>query len=128
MKHWIWPACTILSFSCASAPPKKPPASQAFSITCASGARAASADPFTPNSITVLVRAPGGSPAAGVTVRFRQGGQDVAQGVTDGAGLHQGILEPGAYAVQVEAEGRALAAEGIILEKGCAVSLTLARP
>ena len=128
MKHWIWPVCGTLFFSCASAPPKKPPAPQALSTTCASDARAASAGPFTPNSITVLVRAPGGAPAAGVTVRFRQGNQEVAQGVTDGAGVYQGVLEPGGYAVQVEADGRALAAEGVILEKGCAVSLTLARP
>jgi len=127
MKHWIWPACAVLSLSCASAPPKKPPASQALSTTCASDARAATGS-FTPNSISVVVRGPSGTPAAGVTVRFSLSRQEVAQGVTDAAGLHQGVLEPGVYAVQVESEGRALAVEGISLERGCAVSLTLARP
>ncbi len=110
------------------APPKKTPAPRALSITCASDAQRPGASPLIPNTITVLVRTPEGTPAAGTTVRFRQAGQDVAQGVTDASGSYQSTLPPGGYTVQVEAEGRALAAEGIRLDEGCAVNLALVRP
>jgi hypothetical protein len=128
MKHWIWPVCAALSLSCASAPRKRPVASQGMSVTCANEARTAAAGAFTPNSITVLVRAPDGAPTTGVTVRFLQRTQEIAQGTTDATGHYQGVLEPGVYAIHVEADGRATAAEGIALQKDCAISLTLARP